>query len=58
MQNEIGLLDIIFLWNLMLNMQQPSNDDLLRMEKTIESHLHKIIEQNEKIMRHLGIEET
>ena len=42
----------------MLNMQQPSNDDLLRMEKTIESHLHKIIEQNEKIMKHLEIEET
>lgn len=54
---EIGILDIIFLWNLMINMQQPSNKDLLELEANIEQHLHKIMMQNEKIMKALNIQE-
>ena len=54
---EIGFLDVIFLWNLIVNMQQPSNADLLELETNIEKHLHIIIEQNKKIMKALNIQE-
>ena len=54
---EIGFLDVIFLWNLIINMQQPSNADLLELETNIEKHLHIIIEQNKKIMKALNIQE-
>ena len=54
---EIGILDIIFLYNMMINLQQPSNDDLLKVQKSIENHLHIIIEQNKKIMSALNIKD-
>ena len=47
---EMNILDIIFLWSLMQNMSEPGNTVLCKNQGEIVEKLKIIIEQNNKIL--------